>query len=148
MRLALASDGALSAQARAFEPVREPVRVCISSARVSSNDPFLRHKTSWRPAHRRAYDEAAARSCFDALLRNERGNVTEGSIANLFVEIGGQLCTPPLSDGLLPGILRATALMNTARERSISLDDLRRADAAFVGNSARGLLRAEVVFDP
>lgn len=150
VRLTLDLDGRVDARTKpGTDRPSEPVHVCVSSARVRSDDPFLRHKTSWRPAHDRARAEAEERGCFEALLCNERGDVTEGSIANAFFELDGVLCTPPESDGVLPGILRARLLaQGRACERSIGIDDLRRARAAYVGNSARGLLRAEVVWDP
>lgn len=126
----------------------EPVRVCFASRPVRSDDPLLAHKTAWRPLHDAAAREAQERGCFDALLRNERGEMTEGARTTLFVRSGGTLYTPPLSSGVLPGILRSR-LVSQARavERLLFPDDLVRADALYVGNSARGLLQAELVQD-
>lgn len=123
----------------------EPVEVCLSDTRVDSTDPFLRHKTSWRPAYEAAAAQARAEGCFDALVRNERGHVTDGARTNVFVRIGNVLYTPPLSSGVLPGILRSRLIDDgNAVERDITADDVLRADAVFVGNSARGLLRARI----
>ncbi len=122
---------------------QEPVRLCLSSVRVHSGDPLLRHKTSWRPVHDTAADEALERGCFDAILLNERDEVTEGSRTNIFVKKGGTLYTPPLSSGLLPGILRSRLLAEGgAVERVLFLEDICDADGVYAGNSARGLLRA------
>ncbi|HET9029913.1 MAG TPA: chorismate-binding protein [Candidatus Aquilonibacter sp.] len=132
----------------AYEPLAaaaQPVAICISSQRVASTDPWLRIKSSWRPAHRRAWNEAVARGCFDALLQNEADALTEGSRTNLFVELDGTLYTPPVASGLLPGILRSRLLAcGQAREREIHAGDLTRASALYIGNSARGLLRARL----
>ena len=70
--------------------------------------------------------------------------MTEGSITNLFIERDGILLTPPLSAGLLPGTLRAE-LIDTGRaiEHSLTLADLESAATIYLGNSVRGLLRAE-----
>jgi para-aminobenzoate synthetase/4-amino-4-deoxychorismate lyase len=71
------------------------------------------------------------------------GQVTEGSITNLFVERDGHLLTPPAAAGLLPGILRR-ALLDEGRaiEAAIMVDDL--ADGFLIGNSLRGLMPARL----
>ena len=67
--------------------------------------------------------------------------LTEGSFTSLFVERDGILLTPPLSLGLLPGVLRATLLAeNKAVEANLAIDDLQ--DGFFIGNSLRGLIPA------
>jgi para-aminobenzoate synthetase / 4-amino-4-deoxychorismate lyase len=148
VRVRLYSDGRVEVVEEVLEVLREPVRVCLADARVCSDDPFLRHKTTWRPAHDAAAKEARERGCFDALLSNERGEVTEGWRTNVFFESDGQLWTPPLRSGLLPGILRSRLVSEgRVRERAISPAELREADAVFVGNSARGLLKAHVLAD-
>ncbi|MCJ2046129.1 aminotransferase class IV [Methylobacterium sp. J-078] len=89
---------------------------------------------------------AARAAGFDeALFRNTRGAVACAGTGNLFAVIDATLVTPPLSDGVLPGILRAEILDRARRlglavaERSFDLDALLAAEAAFVTNSLRGL---------
>ncbi|MGB3339289.1 MAG: aminotransferase class IV, partial [Devosia sp.] len=75
---------------------------------------------------------------------NERGELAEGSITNLFLERNGALLTPPLTSGLLPGTLRAELLASgRAAEQVLTLVDLETAQAIWLGNSVRGLMRAE-----
>jgi para-aminobenzoate synthetase/4-amino-4-deoxychorismate lyase len=144
-RVRVQLDGSVSVYIERADTPEEPVRVCLASARVRSDDPFLRHKTSWRPAHDAAAREASKRGCFDALLRNERGELTEGARANVFVERHGTLFTPPLQSGVLPGILRERLIESgRAREAILTVEDVRTA-GLYVGNSARGLLRAALV---
>jgi len=143
VRVRLETSGRFEVRDEPLEPSVEPVRLCFSSARVRRHDPFLRHKTTWRPAHDAAADEARERECFDALLCNEDGDVTEGWRTNLFYERDGTLWTPPLASGLLPGILRSRLVSEgRARERPATVRELLDAQAIYVGNSARGLLRA------
>ena len=74
---------------------------------------------------------------------NERGELAEGSRTNIFLEKDGQLLTPALSSGLLPGVLRADLLAKGKAQRGRA--DARRsesADAVFLGNSVRGLVPA------
>jgi para-aminobenzoate synthetase/4-amino-4-deoxychorismate lyase len=131
-----------------LEPSIQPVRVCFSRMPVRSDDPLLAHKTAWRPAHESAAREARERGCFDALLCNERGEVTEGARMSVFVRRGDVLYTPPLNSGVLPGILRRRLVSEGhAVERPLFPRDLIEADALYVGNSARGLLLAELVQD-
>ncbi len=145
VRVRLSLDGAITVRSERHESFAAVVDVRTSDARVRSDDPWLRIKSSWRPAHRIAWDEAVKHGCFDALLQNERGEVTEGSRTNVFAQFGGTLVTPPLENGLLPGILRAQMLADRRTvERVLYENDLRAADAIYVGNSARGLLRARL----
>ena len=146
LRLSVQADGSFTIRAEPLTVPEEPVRVCLSSERVYSANPWLAIKSSWREPHARASKEAAQRGCFDAILRNERGELTEGSRTTLFVERDGRLLTPALQSGLLPGVLRAQMIeRGKARECILFEDDLGTADAIYVGNSARGLQRAELL---
>jgi branched-subunit amino acid aminotransferase/4-amino-4-deoxychorismate lyase len=146
IRLRLANDGTPQVFLEPLIPLEEPVRVCISNVVVQTDDPMLRWKTSWRPAYERAAEQARDANCFEALLLNERGEITEGTRTNVFVRIDGQLYTPPLACGLLPGILRERLVAEkTAIEKILQPEDLRSAQELYVGNSARGLLQAQLV---
>ncbi len=145
IRLRLSLDGAMRIVVEELSDQPPVVDIIVSTQRVHSGDPWLTIKSSWRPAHRAAWNEAQRHGCFDALIRNERGEITEGSRTNIFAEIDGRLLTPPVASGALPGILREQLIaQRRAAERPLSLDDLRLASALYVGNSARGLLRARL----
>jgi para-aminobenzoate synthetase/4-amino-4-deoxychorismate lyase len=142
----LAYDGGAHVVTGPLRPQVEPVDVCLSEERVRSDDPMLRWKTTWRPHYDRAAAQAKSLGCFDALLRNERDELTEGARTNLFARVDGRLLTPPLTAGLLPGIRRARLLASgEAVERTLTPADLAGAEEIFVGNSARGMLRARFV---
>ena len=118
--------------------------VALASWPVDSANPLLYHKTT----NRKIYEEAvAARPGFDdVLLYNEKNLVTESTIANLVVEIAGQLWTPPVENGLLPGTLRAYLLEERQiRERPITVDEMLQADARYLLNSVRGFHPVSVV---
>lgn len=146
LRLRVGRDGNVRTISAPLQPQAGSVPICIARARVRSDDPFLAWKTSQRPAHEVAFEEARLRNCFDALVRNERGELTEGSRTTLFVRIEDRLWTPPLTSGLLPGILRSNLIhRGQAQERVLTTDDLLSAQALYVGNSARGLLAAHLL---
>ncbi|MBN1320958.1 MAG: aminodeoxychorismate synthase component I [Thermoleophilia bacterium] len=129
---------------------RAPVALMVSPFRTDPDDPFLRHKTSVRGFYNREHRRAVHEGCFDALFLNGLDRVTEGSIVNVFARFGRSWVTPPLCDGLLPGVWRARYLAETgAAERSLTLEELLAADLVVVGNSVRGALTVDrVVADP
>ncbi len=103
--------------------------------------PVGRFKTTSRLAYNLARDEARAGGVDEALLCGPDGMVLEGAVSNLFAVLRGEVATPPLTSGILPGITRARVLelcaslgMST-RERTLSRDELRAADEMFVTNS-------------
>jgi para-aminobenzoate synthetase/4-amino-4-deoxychorismate lyase len=121
------------------------MRFVISEHATDSHDPFLFHKTTRRELYDGEFERLNRETgCDEVLFLNERGELTEGSRTNLFIERGGRLLTPPLSSGLLDGTLRRELLATgRAQEAVLTLEDLTRAEHVFLGNSVRGLLLAE-----
>jgi para-aminobenzoate synthetase/4-amino-4-deoxychorismate lyase len=119
------------------------IAVRLAAAKVNSGDVFLHHKTTRRALYDRELALAHEDGFDEVLFLNERGELTEGAISSLFVRIGGRLITPPLTCGVLPGVLRQHILATdpTAEERVLLPNDLYIADAVFLGNSVRGLRR-------
>ena len=142
LRLLLHKDGRLSCESsRVASPRSEVAHVRISGEVTDSSDPFLYHKTTHRPLYDR--ERHADDSVDDVIFLNEKGEVTEGAISNIFIDIDGVLCTPPVSCGVLPGTLRRSLLESgKCIERVLTLDDLDRSRALYIGNSVRGLVRA------
>ena len=142
----LDEDGEITVSAQPLRPLAEPLCYAVSDRPVSSGDRFLYHKTT----RRGFYDEELARlraatDCDEVLFVNERGELTEGSWTNLFVRRGRKLLTPPVACGLLDGALRRELLQTRpgeVEEAVLRREDLARAEAVFLGNSVRGLLRA------
>jgi branched-chain amino acid aminotransferase len=91
--------------------------------------------------------EAASQGADDCLFLNTRGLVACTSCANIFIVKNGVLITPPVSDGILPGIMRAQIIAQRgAIERSITLDECREAERILVCNSLMGMREAMVDF--
>jgi para-aminobenzoate synthetase/4-amino-4-deoxychorismate lyase len=71
----------------------------------------------------------------------------EGGRSSVFLRLDGRWWTPPVSDGALPGVMRAQMLADpliAAAERRLTLADLQRTEAIWVSNALRGVLRAEL----
>lgn len=121
-------------------------RVALHPERLRSDDPWLAHKTTVRALYDRARADLPA-GVEEWIFANERQEVCEGAITNVFVgQDNGPLLTPSLSCGVLPGILRAGLIaQGAAVEATLSPQDLSDAPAIWVGNSLRGLIRAQLV---
>jgi para-aminobenzoate synthetase/4-amino-4-deoxychorismate lyase len=144
VRLLLARNGALKAEAAPIARGRLRVRTGFAQAPVDSADELLLHKTTRRTVYERAL--ASRPDCGDVLLLNKRGEVTESSRANLVLLLGGELVTPQLSCGLLPGVFRERLLQQgIVRERIILPADVLRAARAWLVNSVRWWMACEVV---
>jgi para-aminobenzoate synthetase/4-amino-4-deoxychorismate lyase len=150
LRLDLSPDGAVRLQQGALSTLDATVKVFVSPTPSASADLFLRHKTSVRTAYDEAWKEAERRGGFDTLFFNERDELTEGGRSNVFVQLDGRWYTPPLAAGALPGVMRSVLLADpawAASERSITREELRRADAVMICNALRGAVRANVVWN-
>ena len=171
LRLTVDGAGIIGLERRPL-PAPAACRVAVARTRVRSDDPFLFHKTTRRAVYEGAL--AGVSGVDDVLLVNERGEVTEGTIANLVVELDGELLTPPLDCGLLPGTLRAVLLRDGrtpyglvrdgqvrdgrirdgrirdghVREGVVRVEDLPRCTGLWLVNSVRGWRRAELAGVP
>ena len=147
VRLLLDEEGkisvTLSPQAKA--PDDTVMRYIVSDTRLSSADLFLYHKTTRRELYDREWQQYSEKFSSDEVIYlNERGELAEGSRTTIFIDRGdGRLQTPALTSGLLPGTLRQELLDNgRASEAILTLDDLSAAQAVYLGNSVRGVVRA------
>jgi para-aminobenzoate synthetase / 4-amino-4-deoxychorismate lyase len=141
VRLMLSRHGASAIEILPLNDVTE-WRVAVVPLPVDAGDFRLRHKIS----DRAFYDDArkARPDCDEVVFMSSDGLLTEGSITALFVERDGALLTPRLETGLLPSILRRDLLdSGKAVEADLRIEDL--ADGFWVGNSLRGLIRANRV---
>ncbi len=137
LRLTLGAVGDFEVTSAPMPPAKILWRVGLSDVRLDSRDPYLRVKSTQRPA----YDAARAAlpaGLDEVILLNTAGEVADGSISTVFFDRGAGLRTPPLSSGALPGVLRAA--MN-APEETLVAADLPRVKL-WLGNSLRGLIPA------
>ena len=143
VRLSLNRQGAVQVTHETLD--EKPIwRVALSRAPVDSRDVFLFHKTT----HREIYEtrRAVQPEVDEILLINEKGELTESTVANLVVRLEGKDYTPPISCGLLAGTWRAELLeRGQLVERVLRPEDLSKAEAIFLINSVRGWMPVQIV---
>jgi len=151
VRLLLDAEGKLEITSEVLTLQGDPnriVRARIAPERTDPDDAMLYHKTSHRPLYAPAFEQAVRDGFDDVLFLNQRGEVTEGAISNVFVEKDGRWSTPPVESGLLAGVFRRhlLATRNEIEERVLFLNDLRQADGVYIANAVRGLRRVTIVW--
>jgi para-aminobenzoate synthetase / 4-amino-4-deoxychorismate lyase len=146
VRVLLSRSGIVNITHSPIEELVLPGEVVISTMRVASNDRFLRHKTTRRELYERELRQANSLGFSEVIFLNERNEVTEGAISNLFIEKDGKWYTPPVICGLLPGVYRRHLIESNSAtsERVLTLADLASADAIYLCNAVRGLRQVRV----
>ena len=137
LRLTLGAAGDAVWEVHPLPPAKAEWRLGLAQARLLSGDPWLGVKST----RRGIYDSARAslpEGLDEVIFLNERGEVCEGTITTVFFDRGQGMRTPPLSCGLLPGVLRAEL---GCKEEVLLAEDLPKV-RLWVGNALRGLIPA------
>jgi para-aminobenzoate synthetase/4-amino-4-deoxychorismate lyase len=141
VRLTLDRSGQPAIQCFALHPVPWTGKILLSSTRTDSADIFLRHKTSKRQLYDSALASAQRQGFDEVLFLNQNGCLTEGAISNVFLRIRGELVTPALECGVLPGVQRAQLLSARPQAKEVSIDftALCAAEQIWLCNALRGI---------
>jgi 4-amino-4-deoxychorismate lyase len=116
-------------------------KVRFSKVIKSRNSQLIAHKTLNYGENMLALRSAQQAGYDDCLFLNEIGNVTESAIANLFMIQNNRLLTPPLEDGLLPGVIRSEILSHfPVLETPLRIDQVTSCQGAFLTNSLMGAM--------
>ena len=153
LRLDLGANGEYSATTGPLDLLEGSVKIFWAQdilprdCTMLSGDPLLRHKISQRTLYDAAWQAAVKLGGFDALFINEQGFVTEGGRTSIFIQAKGssEWLTPPVTAGLLPGVMRAALLADpqmNAREANLTIKDVSMADAIMLTNALRGAIKA------
>ena len=148
IRLTFDAQGRIEVTSAAFVPLAPDTTwiVRLAETRLDSADRLLRVKTTRRTVYERARAEYGPDEADEVILLNEHDEVCEGTITSIFLDDGsGILRTPPISCGLLAGVLRTELIcQRRARVGRLTLADLD-AGTLYIGNSLRGLIRANLL---
>lgn len=153
LRLDLAPSGSLEVSIGILDPIGEHVKIFWAkdilpiNVQMHSGNALLRHKVSTRSTYDQAWQEAVRLGGFDALFTNEQGFVTEGGRTSVFIKPknNDEWLTPPVSAGLLPGVMRAALLADpslNAHEANLTIQDVLMAEEIILSNALRGRVKA------
>ena len=149
VRVSLRFDGRLSVTQAALPPLADgAVRVVLADAPLPRELALARHKTTARAALDAGVRAAEAEGAFDMLFFDADGRLLEGGRSNVFLRLGDRWFTPPLDDGVMPGVMRGVLLGDpawAASERTLVRADVLQAEAIVVCNALRGPLAATLV---
>jgi len=137
VRLLLGPSGQLSIETAPLPALQGVPLIALTREPLESAEPLLQHKTTHRPWYDAATKWLAQHpDYFDLIFLNEKGELCEGSRSNIYVFKNGQWLTPPLSSGLLGGVMR-TQLLETgqAKEAVLTPSDLDITDATHTGKT-------------
>jgi 4-amino-4-deoxychorismate lyase len=141
-RLTLSINGETNLSTSILNPNPEAWTLLLSDSILSSSDPWLLHKSS----NRALYDTERAKlpdGIDEFIYLNERNEVCEGTITNIFVKKSSHWFTPPLSSGCLPGVLRRKKIEEgSCKVGIVTYSDLQEAEKITVGNALRGEINA------
>lgn len=142
-RLLLTQDGSYQIESAPLLQIQQPLKVALAATPVNPTDLLLYLKTEQRQRYEQARQEQPESD--EVLLCNNRGELTEGSFTNLVLKLDNRMLTPPLTSGLLPGIMRQDLLeQGTITEQLLYPQDLQQAEEIWLINSVRGWLRAKL----
>jgi para-aminobenzoate synthetase/4-amino-4-deoxychorismate lyase len=160
VRIDLSATGQLSLSHSVIEPLTSPVKLFWAheilqgdytpeQLIMQSHHPLLRHKVSERVIYDAAWHKAVELGGFDALFTNQHGQVTEGGRTSIFIreDPKGTWLTPPVSAGILPGVMRSLILANpsmNAREANLTIAQVANANEIMLCNALRGMIPAHL----
>lgn len=122
---------------------------CVIVQKVRQNEfsPLSKLKTLNYLPLLLARKEAESKGADEGILLNTKGEICEGSRTNIFIITeDGELNTPPIESGCLPGITRKAVIESVkkislrVREKSLRVEDLKKADEVFLTNSLIGVM--------
>jgi branched-subunit amino acid aminotransferase/4-amino-4-deoxychorismate lyase len=131
---------------RSYDPPNEHMRAHIASFKRNSSSPLLRVKSLNYLENVLARREAQDCGCDETIFLNERGEIAEGSSANIFWARDNVLYTPAVDCGILPGITREALISLTPEiglnvvEGGFGLNEILSSDGAFLTNSLIGIV--------
>jgi para-aminobenzoate synthetase/4-amino-4-deoxychorismate lyase len=134
--------GKIKIETSDLQSAAENVKIVVSEKKINSQNRFQYFKTTNRRLYDAKYQKYSAKGFFDVIFLNEKNEVAEGSITNIFIRKDNSWLTPKLTSGILNGIYRSHLLKDdNIKEKLIFIEDLLKADEIKLVNSVRGEIR-------
>jgi branched-chain amino acid aminotransferase len=136
LRISFGQNGNWSAVHLPYEPIRQGAKLLSYDKEIAILGQPIK---SYPYTHRLEILEAIKLLGADeAIVCNDKGKVCEGSVTNLLLRIENTWVTPPISDGVLPGVMRALVIEYCGVSvRSIDASEIPRVQSAFLLSSLR-----------
>lgn len=136
LRLSFGQQGSWSAVHLPYEPITHGARLLTFDKEIAIQGKPVK---SYPYSHRLEILEAIkVLGADEALVCNDKGKVCEGSVTNLLLSIDGKWITPPISDGVLPGVMRALVIEYCGVSvRSVDRSEIPLVQSAFLLSSLR-----------
>lgn len=122
-------------------------KICISTKKTNSENLFLYHKTTNRYLYDQEYSRHKRLGFYDTIFCNEKNEITEGAISNIFIRKNNIFYTPPITCGLLDGVYRQRMFIihkRRVKEKVLFKKDILTADEIYLSNSVRGLVKVQI----
>lgn len=127
------------------------IQLSLLQMKTHSSDDLLQHKTTNYWTHWRNRQKAQAEGVFDGLYLNERHVITEATAGNLFFKEGKALYTAPVTEGLLPGVMRGQVMKTVVNlglkvvEVARSVSELASVETIYYTNSLVGCVEVKAI---
>jgi para-aminobenzoate synthetase/4-amino-4-deoxychorismate lyase len=139
LRITLNKSGNISFKLSAISGTLSEIKIIISKNKIDSKNTFQYFKTTDRHLYNSEFNKYRKKGFFEVIYLNERNEIAEGSMTNIFIYKNDIISTPPINTGILSGVYRKHLLKNNSaiQERKLHLEDLIEADKIVLTNSVR-----------
>jgi branched-chain amino acid aminotransferase len=136
LRLSFGQNGNWSAVHLPYEPLSQGAKLLTYDKAIAVHGQPIK---SYPYTHRlEILDAIKDLGADEAIVCNDKGKICEGSVTNLLLRIDDTWVTPPISDGVLPGVMRALVIEYCGVSvRSIDRSEIPRVQSAFLLSSLR-----------
>lgn len=142
-------EGKIFVQAQSYAPSVDRPHLITLPWRRNEQSPLVGLKCASYAENLLALRHARAQGADEGLYFNTRDELCEACMANVFVQINGELFTPSLTSGCLPGVMRAV-ILDAAREQGIAIHEavitraqLVASEQIFLSSALRGIVPAQ-----
>lgn len=148
VKILLNKWGKVKIKVKEISPLPNEIKIIISDKIISTENKFQYFKTTYRNLYNSEYQKYSEKGFTDVIFINEKHQVAEGAITNIFIKKSEFLYTPPLSSGILPGVYRKYWLQANIniKEEILYKNDLLIADKIILTNSLRGKIYINKLF--
>lgn len=120
LRATLAREGKLNISHAALEENNQPLLAVLAAEPIQGAPDFIVHKTTVRHQYSGKTNDSDV-----VLYYNDNLDITEFNIGSIVIKEAGEFYTPPLSAGILNGVMRQSLIDdNIITEKNITMNDL------------------------